>query len=88
MGAVGRKRPRSSPYVERRGMEKGQGSACPAAVRRSVLGCRETPGTLVSRKEPKTPELREQLLQKRRRPRDESRVVSREHTRCGYTQFR
>jgi len=53
VGAVGRKLPRSDPRLE--SPEERQGSACPAVVRRSVLGCRETPGPLVSRTEPKTP---------------------------------
>jgi len=34
---------------------KRQGSACPAVIRRSVRGCREALGPLVSRTEPKTP---------------------------------
>jgi hypothetical protein len=42
-------------FRTRRVRRKGKGSACPSAVRRSVLGCRETPGSLVSRSEPKTP---------------------------------
>jgi len=54
VGAVGRRLPRSFSYSEECA-KKRQGSACPSAVRRSVLGCRETPGSLVSRSEPKTP---------------------------------
>jgi len=53
VGAVGRRLPRSNPRLG--STEKRQGSACPSAIRRSVLGCRETPGPLVSRTEPKTP---------------------------------
>jgi hypothetical protein len=53
VGAVGRKLPCSDLRLESE--ETRQGSACPAAVRRSVLGCRETPGPLVCRAEPKTP---------------------------------
>jgi len=53
VGAVGRKLPRSDPRLESTVMR--QGKACSAAIRRSVLGCRETPGPPVSRTEPKTP---------------------------------
>jgi len=54
VGAMGRKLPCSDPRLESE--EKRQGSACPfSAIRRSVHGCRETPGSLVSRAEPKTP---------------------------------
>jgi hypothetical protein len=53
VGAVGRRLPRSDPRLG--STEERQGSACPFAVRRSVLGCRETLGPLVSRTEPKTP---------------------------------
>jgi hypothetical protein len=40
---------------KKRCAETRQGSACPAAIRRSVHECRETLGPLVSRTEPKTP---------------------------------
>jgi len=49
-----------------------------AEVRRSVHGCRETLGTPIIRTEPKGREV----------PRDESRGVSRERTRYGYTHYR
>jgi len=49
-----------------------------AEVRRSVHGCRETLGTPIIRTEPKVREV----------PRDESRGVSRERTRYGYTHYR
>jgi hypothetical protein len=55
-GTVGRKRPRSEPPRRRhpaRGFEARQRVS--AAIRRSVLECRETLGTPVSRTEPKTP---------------------------------
>jgi len=39
-GAVGRRLPRSPPRSKGQ-TRRGKGSACPAAVRRSVLGCRE-----------------------------------------------
>jgi len=56
-GTVGRKRPRSEPPHRRhpaRGFEARQRVS--AAIRRSVLECRETLGTLViNRTEPKTP---------------------------------
>jgi hypothetical protein len=56
-GAVGVKRPRSElTHRKRCAKAKRQyGSACPAAIRRSVLGCRETLGPPVNRTEPKTP---------------------------------
>jgi hypothetical protein len=40
-GAVGRKRPRSIPRLQK---SRNRGSACPMTIRRSGLGCRETPG--------------------------------------------
>jgi len=52
------------------------GSACPAAIRRSVLGCRETLGP------PVQPHGAQDSVGC---PRGESRVVSWERTRYGYT---
>ena len=56
-GAVGVRCPRSElTHRKRCAKAKRQyGSACPAAIRRSVLGCRETLGPPVNRTEPKTP---------------------------------
>ena len=44
-----------SSRVARRERFKRQGSVCPVMIRRSVHGCREALGSLVSRTEPKTP---------------------------------
>jgi len=44
-----------SSRVARRERFKRQGSVCPVVIRRSVRGCREALGPLVSRTEPKTP---------------------------------
>jgi len=44
-----------SSRVARRERFKRQGSVCPAVIRRSVRGCREALGPLVSCAEPKTP---------------------------------
>lgn len=56
-GAVGTRRPRSCsrPPNSVRGSSRPHGNACPTVIRRSVLECRETLGTLVSRTEPETP---------------------------------
>jgi hypothetical protein len=55
-GTVGRKRPRSEPTPRRHPERRFEARQCvSAAIRRSVLECRETLGTPVSRTEPKTP---------------------------------
>jgi hypothetical protein len=55
-GTVGRQRPRSEPTPRRHPERRFEARQCvSAAIRRSVLECRETLGTLVNRTEPKTP---------------------------------
>jgi hypothetical protein len=75
-GAVGRKRPRSTPRLQK---SRNRGSACPVTIRRSGLGCRETPGPPVKSRG---------ALVSAGRPRGESRGASRERTRYGCTSFR
>jgi ribosomal protein S30 len=78
-GAVGRQRPRSELTHGRkagRQAKRQDGSACPVSIRRSVLECRETLGP------PVIPHGAQDSVGC---PRDESRVVSWERTRYGYT---
>jgi len=76
----GKKTPTLRPTASERkrsGEEATQGSACLATIRRSVHGCREALGP------PVIPHGAQDSVGC---PRGESRVVSREHTRYGYTQ--
>jgi hypothetical protein len=89
-GAVGRKRPRSTPRLQK---SRNRGSACPVSVRQSGRGCRETPGPPVMSRgalvsaglprgesrdsEPGTHEVRVHVIQTGGRSRlDASRVLS------------
>jgi hypothetical protein len=81
-GAVGRKRPRSrhhTPDMGRCWRGATKGSACLAPIRRSVLECREALGPSIKLHEP------QEFV---RRPRGESRGVSRERTKYGCTYHR
>jgi hypothetical protein len=81
-GAVGRKRPRSrnhTPDMGRCWRGATKGSACLAPIRRSVLECREALGPSI-----KSHEAQDFV----RRPRGESRGLSRERTKYGCTYYR
>jgi hypothetical protein len=55
-GRRGKKTPTLASTARSSGRgDEAKGSACPATIRRSVHGCRETPGPPESQTEPKTP---------------------------------
>ena len=67
MGAVGRKRPRSGiqrPFKRRIWHGRGKAARVQLQSAEAFSGVVKTPGPLVSRMEPKTPESRERFLRK------------------------